>query len=129
VAAGWSTVVVCIGCAAAGWFARDWQYERATRIEAERQLVVALEKPAATVNAERRLVAATDKRERGKVAARAGVSAAPSLADVPLPDDLSLMLMAQAEANGRNPEDDHSPKHFCTNIVAQRTEGEQQCHH
>lgn len=97
-AAGWSTVVVCIGCAAAGWFARDWQYERATRIEAERQLVIAAEQPAKQVTDERRLAAVADTRERGKATARAGVSAAPALADVPLPDDLASMLMAQAEA-------------------------------
>lgn len=97
-AAGWSTVVVCIGCAAAGWFARDWQYERATRIEAERQLVIAVEQPAKQVTDERRLAAVASTRERGKATARAGVSAAPSLADVPLPDDLAVMLMAQAEA-------------------------------
>ena len=97
-AAGWSTVVVCIGCAAAGWFARDWQYERATRIEAERQLVIAVEQPAKQVTDERHLAAVASTRERGKATARAGVSAAPALADVPLPDDLASMLMAQAEA-------------------------------
>lgn len=97
-AAGWSTVVVCIGCAAAGYFARDWQYERATRIEAERQLVIAAEQPAKQVTDERRLAAVESTRERGKATARASVSAAPALADVPLPDDLASMLMAQAEA-------------------------------
>lgn len=97
-AAGWSTVVVCVGCAAAGWFARDWQYERATRIEAQRQLVIAAEQPTKQVTDERRLAAVASTRERGRAAARAGVSAAPALADVPLPDDLASMLMAQAEA-------------------------------
>lgn len=97
-AAGWSTVVVCIGCAAAGYFVRDWQYERATRIEAERQLVIAAEQPAKQVTDERRLAAVASTRERGKATARAGVGAAPALADVLLPDDLAVMLMAQAEA-------------------------------
>ncbi len=97
-AAGWSTVVVCIGCAAAGYFARDWQYERSARIEAERQLVVALEKPAATVDAERRLNAAAEQRDRGKERARAVVDAAPSLASCPVPDELNSMLATQAQA-------------------------------
>ena len=97
-AAGWSTVVVCIGCAAAGWFARDWQYERATRIEAERQLVIAESKPAAQVADERKLTAAVDTRDRGKAAARQGVAAAPLLADCPIPDDLASMLVTQAQA-------------------------------
>ena len=97
-AAGWSTVVVCIGCAAAGWFARDWQFERAARAEAERQLVVALEKPAATVDAERRLNTATENRERGKASARAAVASAPRLTDCPIPDELASMLATQAQS-------------------------------
>ena len=97
-AAGWSTVVVCIGCAVLGYVARDWQYERATRIEAERQLVIAREQPASQVSDERHLAAVASTRERGKATARAGVSAAPILADCPVPDELGSMLVTQAQA-------------------------------
>lgn len=97
-AAGWSTVVIGIGCAVLGYVARDWQYERAARAEAERQLVVALEKPAATVDAERRLNTATENRERGKATARAAVASAPRLTDCPIPYELASMLTTQAQS-------------------------------
>ena len=95
---GWSTVAVLLLAFAAGYFVCDWRYQREARVEAQRQLVIAESKPAAQVADERKLTAAVDTRERGKATARAGVSAAPALADVPLPDDLAVMLMAQAEA-------------------------------
>ena len=94
----WATTFITLGSFAAGLACSAGWYERAARIEAERQLTVAVEQPAKQIADERRLVAATDARDRGKERARAGVSAAPALADVPLPDDLASMLMAQAEA-------------------------------
>ena len=99
--AGWSSVAFLLLAFAAGWFVCDWQYQRAARIEAERQLVIAAEKPAAQVADERKLASVEATREAGKARIRQGVSAAPDLADCPVPAELSELLVTQQQATQR----------------------------
>ncbi len=99
--AGWSSVAFLLLAFAAGWFVCDWQYQRAARIEAERQLVIAAEKPAVQVADERKLATVEANREQGKARARAGVERAPDLSSCPVPAELSELLVTQQQATRR----------------------------
>ena len=97
-AAGWSTVAIFIGgvivgaSSVGGW---QWYQESA---ESKRQLADALKKPAEHVADERRLNRAEGDVRSAQEAVGNAILRHPDIDTVPLPDDVSRMLNAQAAA-------------------------------
>lgn len=109
-AAGWSTVLLCAGCLAAGYGLRDWQYQRARADSTEQQLVRAEQQPAVQIQADRRITQAEAEGRAGRQQGRAAVGAA-DLGACVLTDELGGLLAGLATSTRNAAADLDMPGH------------------
>ena len=97
VSAGWSTVVLCVGCIGAGWVAGDWQRQRIAAAEQSVIVQDAKESADKLLAAERRIEALKRATASSAQQVRSDIDSAAHLRDCKLPRALSDGLLRQAD--------------------------------
>lgn len=100
VAAGWSTLILCVGSAAAGWFANDWLVTR-SQLQQSEALRTSLEASAEKLVTADRSLTVKQERNQGYQRKAEEVIRTSDLSGCPAPPDLGRLLQLQIEETNR----------------------------